>query len=272
MGEEGGVGVEGKEGGQVAGQLGQVRGGAQHRLVGDDRVEGVEEVRVGEEQGGHEQAVILKLHREHLREVECGGHLVDSHLEVEGVSDTVSGPGGDVVPALAGVNKVVAHEEAGVDLLQGSEVLAGELVVVLEDVTNGLVGGVEFLEGLLMRTCIHPDAELQVSRLLPSSPRFSSGSCCSRGSSPWRSTTGGSSVGAWSCVEKMLKEDQVTLAPSSMRVLISTAVWMVMWRQLVILAPWRALEGPYFCQRYIRPDISFSARVSSFLPQSAWGP
>ena len=89
----------------------------------------------------------------------------------------------------------------------------------------------------------------------------------------------------------MLQEDQVTAAPSSMRVSMSTAVWTVMWRQPAILAPFSGLEGPYFSRRclaggrrvnkqeleqeqdnvdsYIRPGISFSARVSSFLPQSA---
>merc|ERR1719250_518142 len=74
---------------------------------------------------------------------------------------------------------------------------------------------------------------------------------------------------AWSCVEKMLQEDQVTSAPSSRRVSMRTAVCTVMWRQPAILAPLRGLEGPYFCLRYIRPGISFSARVSSLRPQSA---
>ena len=70
-------------------------------------------------------------------------------------------------------------------------------------------------------------------------------------------------------IEKMLQDDQVTSAPSSRRVSIRTAVWTVMCRQPAILAPRRGLLGPYFCLRYIRPGISFSARVSSLRPQSA---
>ena len=38
-----GLSEEGGLGGEVAGQVGQVRGGAQHGLVGDDGMEGVEE-------------------------------------------------------------------------------------------------------------------------------------------------------------------------------------------------------------------------------------
>ena len=70
-------------------------------------------------------------------------------------------------------------------------------------------------------------------------------------------------------VEKMLQEDQVISAPSSMSVSMRQAVWMVMWRQPAILAPLSGLAAPYFLRRYIRPGISFSARVSSLRPKSA---
>jgi hypothetical protein len=42
---------------------------------------------------------------------------------------------------------------------------------------------------------------------------------------------------AWSCVEKILQDDQRISAPNSTRVWISTAVWIVMCKQPVILAP-----------------------------------
>merc|ERR1711997_642348 len=74
---------------------------------------------------------------------------------------------------------------------------------------------------------------------------------------------------AWSWVEKMLQELQVTSAPSSIRVSMSTAVWMVMWRHPAILAPFRGFFGPYTARRCIRPGISFSAMASSLRPQSA---
>ena len=46
-------------------------------------------------------------------------------------------------------------------------------------------------------------------------------------------------------VEKMLQDDQVTSAPSSMRVSMRTAVCTVMCRQPAIRAPFRGLVGPY---------------------------
>ena len=42
---------------------------------------------------------------------------------------------------------------------------------------------------------------------------------------------------AWSCVQKMLQLLQVTSAPSSVSVSISTAVWIVMCRQPAMRAP-----------------------------------
>jgi hypothetical protein len=54
---------------------------------------------------------------------------------------------------------------------------------------------------------------------------------------------------------------QRTSAPSSTRVSISTAVWMVMCRLPVMRAPFSGLSGPYFSRRAIRPGISVSAMV-----------
>lgn len=42
---------------------------------------------------------------------------------------------------------------------------------------------------------------------------------------------------AWSCVEKMLQDTQRTSAPSSTSVSMSTAVWIVMCSEPMILAP-----------------------------------
>ena len=74
---------------------------------------------------------------------------------------------------------------------------------------------------------------------------------------------------AWSWVEKMLQDDQVTSAPNSKRVSIKQAVWIVMWRHPAIRAPFKGLEGPYFLRKCINPGISFSAKVSSLRPKSA---
>ena len=48
---------------------------------------------------------------------------------------------------------------------------------------------------------------------------------------------------AWSWVEKMLQELQRTVAPSAVRVSISTAVCTVMWRQPAIRAPSSGARG-----------------------------
>ncbi len=74
---------------------------------------------------------------------------------------------------------------------------------------------------------------------------------------------------AWSWVEKMLHEHQRTWAPSSTRVSISTAVWMVMCRLPVTRAPVSGFSVPYFSRRAIRPGISVSAMAISLRPQSA---
>ena len=74
---------------------------------------------------------------------------------------------------------------------------------------------------------------------------------------------------AWSWVEKMLQEAQRTSAPSSTRVSISTAVWMVMWSEPAMRAPLRGAWPRYCSRRAIRPGISTSARRISLRPQSA---
>jgi hypothetical protein len=59
--------------------------------------------------------------------------------------------------------------------------------------------------------------------------------------SPFQANTGtpsaATAAAAWSWVEKMLQDDHRTSAPSCTRVSMSTAVWMVMWRQPAIRAP-----------------------------------
>ena len=60
-----------------------------------------------------------------------------------------------------------------------------------------------------------------------------------------------------------------TSAPNSVKVSMRTAVWMVMWRQPAILAPFKGLVGPYRVLISIKPGISFSASLISLRPQSA---
>ena len=74
---------------------------------------------------------------------------------------------------------------------------------------------------------------------------------------------------AWSCVEKMLQELQRTEAPRSTSVSISTAVWMVMWRQPAIFAPASGFLPLYSARSAMRPGISCSAMVISLRPKSA---
>ena len=74
---------------------------------------------------------------------------------------------------------------------------------------------------------------------------------------------------AWSCVEKMLHELQRTSAPSAVSVSISTAVWIVMWRQPAIFAPFKGNLPLYSSRNAIRPGISYSAMVISLRPKSA---
>ncbi len=67
----------------------------------------------------------------------------------------------------------------------------------------------------------------------------------------------------------MLQEDQDTCAPKSTNVSINTAVWIVMCKHPAILAPANGLEAPYSSRKDIKPGISASANVISFLPHSA---
>ena len=74
---------------------------------------------------------------------------------------------------------------------------------------------------------------------------------------------------AWSWVEKMLQDDQRTVAPSACSVSISTAVCTVMCRQPAIRAPFSGFDVPYSWRVAIRPGISSSAMAISLRPQSA---
>merc|ERR1719171_107714 len=74
---------------------------------------------------------------------------------------------------------------------------------------------------------------------------------------------------AWSWVEKMLQEHQRTSAPRSTSVSMSTAVWMVMCRDPLILHPAKGLAGPNSVRQAMSPGISTSARSISMRPKSA---
>ena len=90
---------------------------------------------------------------------------------------------------------------------------------------------------------------------------------------PFQANTGvpaaATAAAAWSWVEKMLHDDQRTVAPSAVSVSISTAVWMVMCRQPAMRAPFSAWLGPYSARSAIRPGISSSAIAISLRPQAA---
>ena len=92
--------------------------------------------------------------------------------------------------------------------------------------------------------------------------------------SPFQAKTGtplaAMAAAAWSWVEKMLQLAHRTSAPSSVRVSMRTAVWIVMWRLPAILAPASGLDVPYSSRRAMRPGISFSAIRISLRPNSAW--
>ena len=68
--------------------------------------------------------------------------------------------------------------------------------------------------------------------------------------SPFQAKTGtpaaAMAAAAWSCVEKMLQLAQRTSAPSSTRVSIRTAVWMVMCSEPVMRTPLSGLPAAYF--------------------------
>ncbi len=66
--------------------------------------------------------------------------------------------------------------------------------------------------------------------------------------SPFHANTGtpraAMAAAAWSWVEKMLHDAQRTVAPSSSSVSMSTAVWIVMCNEPVILAPRSGCSAP----------------------------
>ena len=74
---------------------------------------------------------------------------------------------------------------------------------------------------------------------------------------------------AWSCVEKILQDDQETSAPSAVSVSISTAVWIVMCRQPAIRVSLSGFDTPNSSRSAIRPGISASAKEISLRPHSA---
>merc|ERR1719217_1582955 len=74
---------------------------------------------------------------------------------------------------------------------------------------------------------------------------------------------------AWSCVLKMLQEHQRTLAPNAESVSISTAVWIVIWRDPEMLTPLKGCLKPNSLRHDMSPGISASARSSSLRPNSA---
>ena len=71
---------------------------------------------------------------------------------------------------------------------------------------------------------------------------------------------------AWSCVEKMLHDAQRISAPSSYKVRMSMAVWMVMCNEPVTFSPLRGFVPPYFLMSSIRPGISRSESCRSLRP------
>ncbi|MCY1491779.1 hypothetical protein D9M68_255720 [compost metagenome] len=91
--------------------------------------------------------------------------------------------------------------------------------------------------------------------------------------SPFQANTGmpaaAMAAAAWSWVEKMLQDDQRTSAPRATRVSMRTAVWMVMWMQPRILAPFSGWVAEYLRRRPISAGISDSAMMISRRPQAA---
>ncbi len=90
---------------------------------------------------------------------------------------------------------------------------------------------------------------------------------------PFQANTGvpaaATAAAAWSWVEKMLHDDQRTVAPRRSSVWINTAVWMVMCRQPAMRAPVSGLLSPYSARSAISPGISSSAMETSLRPHSA---
>ena len=67
----------------------------------------------------------------------------------------------------------------------------------------------------------------------------------------------------------MLQELQVTSAPKACKVSIKTAVWIVMCKHPAIRAPFKGCSFLYSSRKLIKPGISASAKLISFLPQAA---
>merc|ERR1719375_2063757 len=67
----------------------------------------------------------------------------------------------------------------------------------------------------------------------------------------------------------MLQEHQRTLAPNAASVSMSTAVWIVIWRDPEMLTPLKGCLKPNSLRHDISPGISVSARSSSLRPNSA---
>src|SRR5208282_909995 len=67
----------------------------------------------------------------------------------------------------------------------------------------------------------------------------------------------------------MLHDAQRMSAPNSLRVSISTAVWMVMCKEPAMRAPFNGFCLPYSARVAIRPGISISAMAISRRPKSA---
>ncbi len=74
---------------------------------------------------------------------------------------------------------------------------------------------------------------------------------------------------AWSWVEKMLQDTQRTSAPRAVRVSMSTAVWMVMCSEPMILAPASGWASANSARVAMRPGISCSASWISLRPKLA---
>src|SRR3954447_739710 len=93
------------------------------------------------------------------------------------------------------------------------------------------------------------------------------GTPCGSSADPFGPTT--VAAAAWSWVEKMLQLTQRTSAPSSTRVSISTAVWIVMCSEPMIRAPRSGWDSAYSRRTAMRPGISCSASWISLRPNAA---
>ena len=67
----------------------------------------------------------------------------------------------------------------------------------------------------------------------------------------------------------MLHDTQRMSAPSAASVSMSTPVWIVMWSEPAMRAPFSGCDGPYSSRTDMRPGISVSAMFSSFRPNAA---